>query len=268
MSAAWRGAENRPRHLDMPQCGRYPSALFARRPRVATYDLAIIGSGPGGYVRAIRAGQNGLKTLVVEKDPRVGGTCTLRGCIPTKAVLHSADVFDEAKHGAGIGVKTSGVEMDMAAVRKFKEDVANKSSKGIEFLFRKNKVDKLQGHGRLAGPGKVSVTGPDGKEQIVEAKHVVLATGSAPRLLPGMQIGPRVVTSDELLENVAVPERLTVPGAGAGGGEFASAYARFGSEVNIVEMLPRLLPIEDQDIRRGVEKSLLPRRHKSDTKAQ
>ncbi len=234
---------------------------------MATYDLAIIGSGPGGYVCAIRAGQNGLKAVVIEKDPRVGGTCTLRGCIPTKAVLHSADVYDEAKHGASIGVKAS-PELDMDAVRKFKEDVANKSSKGIEFLFRKNKVERLQGHGRLAGPGRVSVTGPDGKEQIVEAKHVVLATGSAPRLIPGLTVGPRVVTSDELLENTAVPKRLIVLGAGAVGVEFASAYRRFGSEVTVVEMLPRLLPVEDEDISAEFEKAFRRRGIKSLTTAK
>ncbi len=234
---------------------------------MATYDLAIIGSGPGGYVCAIRAGQNGLKAVVIEKDPRVGGTCTLRGCIPTKAVLHSADVYDEAKHGASIGVKAN-PELDMDAVRKFKEDVANKSSKGIEFLFRKNKVERLQGHGRLAGPGRVSVTGPDGKEQIVEAKHVVLATGSAPRLIPGLTVGPRVVTSDELLENTAVPKRLIVLGAGAVGVEFASAYRRFGSEVTVVEMLPRLLPVEDEDISAEFEKAFRRRGIKSLTAAK
>jgi dihydrolipoamide dehydrogenase len=234
---------------------------------VATYDLAIIGSGPGGYVCAIRAGQNGLKTVVIEKDPRVGGTCTLRGCIPTKAVLHSADVFDEAKHGAGIGVKAN-PELDMEAVRKFKEDVANKSSKGIDFLFRKNKVERLLGHGRLAGTGKVSVTGPDGKEQIVEAKHVVLATGSAPRLIPGLTLGPRIMTSDELLENVVVPKRLIVLGAGAVGCEFASAYRRFGSEVTLVEMLPRLLPVEDDDISAEFEKAFRRRGIKSLTGAK
>ena len=234
---------------------------------MATYDLAIIGSGPGGYVCAIRAGQNGLKTVVIEKDPRVGGTCTLRGCIPTKAVLHSADVFDEAKHGASIGVKAN-PELDMDAVRKFKEDVAGKSSKGIEFLFRKNKVDRVQGHGRLAGPGKVSVTGPDGKEQIIEAKHVVLATGSAPRLIPGITLGPRVMTSDELLENVVVPKRLIVLGAGAVGCEFASAYRRFGSEVTVVEMLPRLLPVEDEDISAEFEKAFRKRGIKSLTGAK
>lgn len=235
---------------------------------MATYDLAIIGSGPGGYVCAIRAGQNGLKTVVVEKDPRVGGTCTLRGCIPTKAVLHSADVYDEAQHGAAVGVKASGVELDMEGVRRFKEDVAGKSSKGIEFLFRKNKVERLHGHGRLAGPGKVSVTGPDGKEQIVEAKHVVIATGSAPRLIPGITLGPSVMTSDELLENVKVPKRLIVLGAGAVGAEFASAYRRFGSEVTIVEMLPRLLPLEDEDISAEFEKAFRRRKIKALTGAK
>jgi dihydrolipoamide dehydrogenase len=234
---------------------------------VATYDLAIIGSGPGGYVCAIRAGQNGLKTVVIEKDPRVGGTCTLRGCIPTKAVLHSADVLEEARHGADIGVKTSGVDLDMNTVRKFKEDVASKSSKGIDFLFRKNKVERLQGHGRLAGPGKVSVTGPQG-EQIIEAKHVLLATGSAPRLIPGLTLGPRVMTSDELLENTVVPKRMIVLGAGAVGVEFASAYARFGSEVTLVEMLPRLLPVEDEDISAEFEKAFRRRKIKSLTSAK
>ncbi len=235
---------------------------------MATYDLAIIGSGPGGYVCAIRAGQNGLKTVVVEKDPRVGGTCTLRGCIPTKAVLHSADVLEDAQHGAAIGVKTSGVELDMEGVRKFKEDVASKSSKGIEFLFRKNKVERLHGHGRLAGPGKVSVTAPDGKEQTIEAKHVVIATGSAPRLLPGITLGPSVMTSDELLENVKVPKRLIVLGAGAVGAEFASAYRRFGSEVTIIELLPHLLPLEDEDISAEFEKAFRKRKIKALTAAK
>ena len=234
----------------------------------ATYDLAIIGSGPGGYVCAIRAGQNGLKTVVIEKDPRVGGTCTLRGCIPTKAVLHSADVFEEAQHSAAIGVKVEGARLDMDNVRKFKEDVASKSSKGIEFLFRKNKVERLHGHGRLAGPGKVSVTGADGKEQIVEARNIVIATGSAPRLIPGITLGPRVMTSDELLENTIVPRRLIVLGAGAVGCEFASAYRRFGSEVTIVEMLPRLLPVEDDDISAEFEKAFRKRGIKSHTGAK
>src|SRR5207248_6803956 len=185
-----------------------------------------------------------------------------------KAVLHSADVYEEAQHGATVGVKASGVELDMDGVRKFKEDVASKSSKGIEFLFRKNKVERLHGHGRLATPGKVSVTGADGKEQIVEAKHVVIATGSAPKMIPGLALGPRVMTSDELLENVSVPKRLIVLGAGAVGVEFASAYRRFGSEVTVVEMLPRLLPIEDEDISAEFEKAFRRRGIKSLTGAK
>jgi len=164
-------------------------------------------------------------------------------------VLHSADVYDEAQHGAVVGVKVSGVELEMEGVRKFKEDVANKSSKGIEFLFRKNKVERNPRARPSRGTRQVSVTGADGKEQIVEAKHVVIATGSAPRLLPGMTLGPRLMTSDELLENVIVPKRLIVLGAGAVGAEFASAYRRFGSEVTIVELLPRLLPVETRTSR-------------------
>jgi dihydrolipoamide dehydrogenase len=235
---------------------------------VATYDLAIIGSGPGGYVCAIRAGQNGLKTVVIEKDPRVGGTCTLRGCIPTKALLHSADVYGEARHGAAIGVKTTGLELDMIGVNKFKDDVVSKSTKGVEFLFRKNKVDRLTGHGRIVGPGKVSVTSPDGKEQVIDAKHIVIATGSAPRLIPGITIGPRVMTSDELLQNAVVPKRMIVLGAGAVGMEFASAYQRFGSEVTVVEMLPHLLPLEDADISTEFEKSIRRRGIKFHTGAK
>ena len=236
---------------------------------MATYDVAIIGAGPGGYVCAIRAGQNGLKTVVIEKDDRVGGTCTLRGCIPTKALLHSADVFDEAKHGAAIGVKTTGVELDMEGVNRFKDDIVSKSSKGVDFLFRKNKVEKIHGHARIAGPGKISVKGKDGKEQIVEARHIVLATGSAPRLIPGLQVdGKRIMTSDELLQNAVVPKRMIVLGAGAVGVEFASAYKRFGSEVTIVEMLPRLLPLEDEDISAEFEKAIRRKGIKSLTGAK
>src|ERR671936_843898 len=156
----------------------------------------------------------------------------------------------------------------MDGVRKFSADVANKSSKGIEFLFRKNKVERLHGHGRLAGQGKVSVTGADGKEQIVEAKHVLVATGSAPRLIPGLKLGPKVMTSDELLENTVVPKRLIVLGAGAVGVEFASAYRRFGGEVTVVEMLPRLLPIGDDDISTEFEKAFRKRGIKSLTNAK
>jgi dihydrolipoamide dehydrogenase len=224
---------------------------------VATYDLAIIGAGPGGYVAAIRAGQLGLKVVVIERDERLGGTCLLRGCIPTKCLLHSASVLEEAKASAEIGVHTENVRVEMAGVNKYKDKIVAKNAKGVEFLFRKNKVERLHGHGRLMGPGKVSVTGGKDGEKVIEAKHVLLATGSAPRLLPGLKVdGTRIVTSDELLRNEAVPKRLIVLGAGAVGIEFASVYQRFGSEVTVVEALPRLLPVEDEDVSAEMEKAM------------
>jgi dihydrolipoamide dehydrogenase len=236
---------------------------------VAQYDVAIIGAGPGGYVAAIRAGQLGLKTVSIEKDPRLGGTCTLRGCIPTKAILHTADIYEEAQGSAEQGVKATGVELDMQNVVKHKESVVTKSSKGVEFLFRKNKVDRVQGHARLAGPGRISVSGGSSGEQMIEAKHVILASGSAPRLLPGLKVdGKRIVTSDELLDNTAVPKRLIVLGAGAVGVEFASIYQRFGSQVTIVEMLPHLLPLEDDDISSEFEKAMRRRKVKFLTSAK
>jgi len=236
---------------------------------VAQYDVAIIGAGPGGYVASIRAGQLGLKTVCIERDPRLGGTCTLRGCIPTKAILHTAELFENAKESAEQGVVVQGVQLDMASVRKHKESVVTKSSKGVEFLFRKNKVDRVHGHARLAGPGRIAVSGGSSGDQIVEAKHVILASGSAPRLLPGLKVdGQRIVTSDELLENTAVPERLIVLGAGAVGVEFASVYERFGSQVTIVELLPHLLPLEDEDISTEFEKSMRRRKVKFLTSAK
>ena len=235
---------------------------------MAQYDVAIIGAGPGGYVASIRAGQLGLKTVCIEKDPRLGGTCTLRGCIPTKAILHTAELYENAQESAEQGVKVSGVELDMTGVVKHKESVVSKSSKGVEFLFRKNKVDRVHGHARIAGPGRIAVSGSSG-DQMVEAKHVILASGSAPRLIPGLKLdGKRILTSDELLENTTVPKRLIVLGAGAVGVEFASVYERFGSQVTIVEMLPHLLPLEDDDISTEFEKSMRRRKVKFLTSAK
>jgi dihydrolipoamide dehydrogenase len=236
---------------------------------VAQYDVAVIGAGPGGYVAAIRAGQLGLKTVCIEKDDRLGGTCLLRGCIPTKALLHSAEVLETARDAKEHGIAIAGdVAVDMPGVLKRKEKMVSSNAKGVEFLFRKNKVERVHGHARLAGPGRIDVTGPSGK-QTVEAKHVVLATGSAPRLIPGLKVdGQKVVTSDELLDNRNVPKRLIVLGAGAVGVEFASVYRRFGSEVTIVEMLPRLLPVEDDDISAEFEKAFRRRGIKSMTNAK
>ncbi len=233
------------------------------------YDVAIIGAGPGGYVAAIRAGQLGLKVVVIEKDERLGGTCLLRGCIPTKCLLHSAAVLEEARDGAEHGVIAENVRIDMPGVNKRKDKVVAKNAKGVEFLFRKNKVDRLHGHARIAGPGKISVSGGSSKEVSVEAKHIVLATGSAPRVIPGIQVdGRQVVTSDELLKNDVVPKRLIVLGAGAVGVEFASVYRRFGSEVTIVEMLPHLVPLEDVDISTEFEKAMRRRGIKGLTSAK
>jgi dihydrolipoamide dehydrogenase len=224
---------------------------------VDPYDVAIIGAGPGGYVAAIRAGQLGLKVVCIDRDERLGGTCTLRGCIPTKALLHTADLYEEARKSGEQGVKVQGLTLEMPGVLKNMDSVVSKNSRGIEYLFRKNKVDRVQGHARLAGPGKISVTGGPSGNQTIEAKHVILATGSAPRLIPGLKVdGKRVVTSDELLRNETLPKRLIVLGAGAVGVEFASAYQRLGSEVTIVELLPHLLPLEDEEISAEFEKSM------------
>ncbi len=228
------------------------------------YDVAIIGAGPGGYVAAIRAGQHGLKVVCIDRDERLGGTCTLRGCIPTKALLHTAELYEDARKSGDQGVKVEGLSLEMGGVLKNMDSIVNKNSRGIEFLFRKNKVDRVQGHARLAGPGKVSVSGGASGNQLIEAKHVILATGSAPRLIPGLKLdGKRIVTSDELLQNQTLPKRLLVLGAGAVGVEFASAYERLGSEVAIVEMLPHLLPLEDEEVSIEFEKAMRRRGVKS-----
>jgi len=236
---------------------------------VPQYDVAVIGAGPGGYVAAIRAGQLGLKVVCIEKDERLGGTCLLRGCIPTKAMLHSAEVLETAREAKEHGIEVKGeISVDMAGVLKRKEKMVSSNAKGVEFLFRKNKVERVHGHARLAGPGRINVAGASGN-QVVEAKHVVLASGSAPRLLPGLKVdGNHIVTSDELLENKTVPKRLIVLGAGAVGVEFASVFRRFGSEVTVVEMLPRLVPLEDEDISAEFEKGFRRRGIKALTSAK
>ena len=234
------------------------------------YDVAVIGAGPGGYVAAIRAGQLGLKVACIEKDERLGGTCLLRGCIPTKALLHSAEVLDTAREAKEHGIEVKGeISVDMAGVLKRKEKMVTSNAKGVEFLFRKNKVDRVHGHARLAGPGRINVSGGSSGNQTVEAKHIVLASGSAPRLLPGLKVdGAHIVTSDELLDNKIVPKRLIVLGAGAVGVEFASVFRRFGSEVTIVELLPRLVPLEDDDISAEFEKGFRRRGIKALTAAK
>ena len=224
------------------------------------FDVTIIGSGPGGYVAAVRAGQLGLKTAIVEKDKRLGGTCTLRGCIPTKQLLMSAHIYEQVQHAADFGVQASDIKLAFADVQKRKERVVTKNSKGIEFLMKKNKATVFKGTGRLKLPGKVVVTGEDGKEQTIETKNIVIATGSVVRPIKGFETdGVRVVNSDHILELKDVPKSLIVMGAGAVGVEFASVYSRFGADTTIVELLPHLLPLEDEEVSIELEKSFRKR---------
>jgi dihydrolipoamide dehydrogenase len=214
------------------------------------FDVTVIGTGPGGYVAAIRASQMGLKTAVVERDPAgTGGTCLLRGCIPTKALLHTADLFDEIKHGKDFGIVVEGLSLDFPAVQNRKNRIVGRLSKGIEsYLFKKNKITLFKGQGRLEGPRSVVVKG-EGGETRVKTKNVILATGSRPRSIPGLTPdGKSIITSDEILQIDHVPKSLVVIGAGAVGIEFASVFARFGSTVTVIEMLPRVLPLEDEEI--------------------
>jgi len=212
------------------------------------YDVLIIGSGPGGYVAAIRAGQCGLKVGVVEKNPLLGGCCLHVGCIPTKAMLHAADVYELFLHGAEQGIEAENVRVNWARILGRKNQIIQKHAKGLEGLFRKHKVETIHGYGKLLGKGRVEVKGPEGLRE-VEAKNVILATGSEARMLPGLDPDPeRILTNIEILDLEQIPKSLGIIGAGAVGVEFASIYRRFGSEVTILEMLPRLVPVEDEDV--------------------
>ncbi len=220
------------------------------------HDVIIIGSGPGGYVAGIRAGQLGLDTVVVEKDPFLGGTCLHRGCVPTKALLHTADLLQHAREGAKAGVVCTEVRLDLAAAHIHKDRVVAKAAKGVEFLFRKNNVAWVQGTGRLAGPGTVEIVKGDGNIERRRARNVVLATGSRCGDLPHVKAdGDRIINSDHALQLREVPGRLIVLGAGAVGMEFASIYSRFGSQVTVVELLERVLPLEDPEVSAAVDKA-------------
>jgi len=220
------------------------------------FDVAIIGSGPGGYWAAVRAGEYGLSTVVIEKDEKVGGTCLLVGCIPTKALLHNADVMDIMRNAKELGVDLGSFALNWTQVQARKDKIVAKHSKGIEYLFRKNKVENVRGTATWAGPGKLDVALAGGGKQQIKAKHIILATGSAARTLPGLPADDRVLTNVEILKMDKVPAKLIVVGAGAVGCEFASIFSRFGSEVTIVEMLPRIVALEDEEVSKELEKAL------------
>jgi dihydrolipoamide dehydrogenase len=235
---------------------------------LAKYDLVIIGSGPGGYVAAIRAGQYGLKTAVIEKDSYVGGTCLHIGCIPTKVLLYCAEIYDNFQHASEFGFDVKDVKVNWPAILARKEKIVNKHTKGIEFLFRKSKVETITGWGRIAGPGRVSVE-KDGKKTEIETTYTMLATGSDARSLPGVEIdGKTILTNKEILELPSIPKSLVVVGAGAVGVEFASIFRTFGTEVTILEMLPRAVPLEDEEISAELMKAFKKRGIRIETEAK
>jgi len=216
------------------------------------YDLAIIGSGPAGYTAAIRAGQLGLKTALIEKDNKLGGTCLNVGCIPTKALLFNAEIFDHVKEGAEWGLdNTAAVALNWAAIQKRKQGVVDKHIKGLGFLMRKNKVDVIRAYGKLTGPaqGGIHTVALEGSEQkSIKAKFVLLASGSVARMLPGLQPDSQILTNIEVLSLNDIPKSLIVIGSGAVGVEFASIYKSFNVDVTILEMLPRYVPVEDEEV--------------------
>jgi dihydrolipoamide dehydrogenase len=222
---------------------------------LAKYDLVIIGSGPGGYVAAIRAGQWGLKTAVVEKDPFLGGTCLHVGCIPTKVFLHHADIYDYFKRAEEFGFEVKDVKVNWPAILARKDKIVKKHSLGIAGLFKKNKVESITGWGRIAGPGRVSVE-KDGKTTELETNYTMLATGSEARSLPGVEIdGKTLLTNREILTLQEIPKSMVIVGCGAVGVEFASIFKTFGTDVTLLEVLPRVVPLEDEDISAELEKS-------------
>jgi dihydrolipoamide dehydrogenase len=213
------------------------------------YDVVVLGAGVGGYVAGIRAGQLGLKVAVVEKDAKLGGTCLHRGCIPTKALLHTAEVLETVRKAAGFGVVAGEAGLDIAKAHEHKRAVVAKNSKGIEGLFKKYKCEWVRGAGRLTGPHSIEVNAEGGEKRTLQTRYVIVATGSVPRDIPIARAdGKRIVNSDHVLELERVPKSIVVLGAGAVGTEFASLYRSFGAEVTLVEMLPRLLPVEDEEI--------------------
>lgn len=219
-----------------------------------TYDLIVIGSGPGGYSAAVRAGQYGLKTAIIEKDAKLGGTCLHVGCIPTKALLHTADMWSFANHAGDEGITIDKPSLNFPKVMERKNGIVSKHAKGVEFLMKKNKVEWIKGYGTIKGPGKVEVKSDKGTE-VLTTKNILIATGSVARMLPGLTPDPDfILTNVEILNLQAVPKSLMIIGAGAVGVEFASIFNRFGTEVSVFEAMPRIVPVEDEEVSKELER--------------
>ena len=229
----------------------------------SAYDVVVVGTGPGGYETAIRASQLGLKTAVIEKN-KLGGVCLNIGCIPTKALLKSAEMMENVKHLEDFGISVGGkVEHDFAKVIKRSRGVADKMNKGVHFLMKKNKIDVIMGHATLTGPGKIDVSpsvdidgNKVGEATTVQGKHIIIATGARPREIPPLPIdGKKIITSTEAMLQTNQPKRLLIAGAGAIGVEFAYFYNQMGTEVTIVELMDRLVPVEDEDVSKELKRA-------------
>jgi dihydrolipoamide dehydrogenase len=217
------------------------------------YDVAVIGSGPAGYTAAIRAGQYGLKTALIEKDPYLGGTCLHVGCIPTKALLFNAEIWDHLKNAKEFGIEGVGTrKLNWAAIQERKTKVVDKHAKGLQFLMRKNKVETVKGFGKLTGPAQNGVhtieVKDNGKTTQLKTRNVILAMGSEARMIPGLEPSDRILTNIEILNMASIPKSLVIVGSGAVGVEFASIFKSFDCEVTILEMLPRMVPLEDEEV--------------------
>jgi dihydrolipoamide dehydrogenase len=219
------------------------------------FDVAIIGSGPGGYVAAIRAGQLGLRTAVVERDARYGGTCLLRGCIPTKSLLRDAHLLQEIRKASQQGLfKTGEIEIDFGKIQARKSDIVDKNAKGVDFLFRKNKVNVFKGSGTLLSPTKIAVKG-DGASTEIEAKNIIIATGSEAKALPGYNFDENYILSNVgALDLKSIPKSMLIVGCGAVGVEFASIYNSFGTKVTLIEVVPNIVPLEDEEVAKELKR--------------
>jgi dihydrolipoamide dehydrogenase len=233
-----------------------------------SYDLIVIGSGPGGYSAAIRAGQFGLKTALIEKQAKLGGTCLLVGCIPTKSLLHTADVWEHFLNPEADGIHAENARLEYPKVKDRKDGIVNKHSNGVAMLLKRAKVERITGYATLKGGGKVEVKSDSGV-QTLEAKNIIIATGSEARMLPGLQPDPDfILTNIEILDLNAVPKSLIIIGAGAVGVEFASIFKRFGTDVTVVEMLPRIVPVEDEDISKELDRNFRKQKIRVETGAK